>query len=207
MSAKVHGPHGTVSVRASEGEGRGVEVVEEGVPCGIPEHALRAVVFQRAEGEIQVGYRMVVGPLRGVVGVAAARRVRHWPLPNLLHSIVLERLAVAVLAEPHLLRLAVQKPDHVVLPVADVVAEFLVQDCVALVVGVEVHVEGVDTVVAVVVDDDCAAGGVGGLAGGVGDYAVEPFGLFGDVDGGCEVDVHAIAAESVEKIEVVEGEW
>ena len=49
-----------------------------------------------------------------------------------------------MLREPDLAGLLVYEPDHVVFPVADVVADILVEIVSAEVEGIEVEVEGID---------------------------------------------------------------
>lgn len=136
------------------------------------------------------------------------RRGPAYPPAGLVDGGPVERLAVVVLGIPHRAGGAIGEADHVVLPVADVVAELVAEDGVALVVGVEVHVEGVDGAVALVVDDD-GAGGVGaGAAAGVGLDAVEVGRVFAEVGGGGEVDVGAVGGVGggVQLVEVGEGE-
>ena len=86
------------------------------------------------------------------------------------------------------------------------IAEFLEQDRVAHVVSIKVHVESIDAAVSVVVHDNCSTDGVLRLSGGIRNYSIKPFGVFGDVDVGCEEDILAVVAEDVECIEVVESE-
>lgn len=126
---------------------------------------------------------------RGVVCVRAAGRVVYWSFAfsgtgtEFLERGVCERLAVAVLAEPHCLGHPVLEADHVVFPVADVVTQFAAEDCVALVVGVKVEVEYVgDGEGGFGVDDDCAGYSVRCFSGcGVWNYTCEPGGRAGDV--------------------------
>lgn len=116
------------------------------------------------------------------------RRVPHRPLPHLLHSVVGECLSAAVLREPDCLWLAVEEADHIVFPVADVVAEDAAEDRGTAVVGVEVGVEDVDDGGGAG-DGDDGRGGGGGAACGEGGGAGEPGGGEGDVAGGGQVDV------------------
>jgi hypothetical protein len=71
----------------------------------------------------------------------------------------------------------------------------------AVVVGIKVHVEGVDVAVAFVVDDDCGGDGIVGLAIRVGFGAFDPVWVRGHVVVGGKKDI------STELINVVFGEW
>ena len=136
----------------------------------------------------------------------AHRTVRKGPLALLLHGVVGERLPKAMLAEPHGLRNAILEPDHVVLPVADVVADHHAHDGVAEVERVEVHVVGIHQTRTMIIDDDGAAGGAVRLAGAIGRDAVEPAWVGRHVVDGGEVDLFAAESEGVEVVEVVQGQ-
>lgn len=75
-----------------------------------------------------------------------------------------ECLPVSVLAVPYYLWCAIHKTNHVVFPVSNMISKFLAQHCVALVVGVEIHVECINEARAVVVHDYGAGDGVVGFS-------------------------------------------
>lgn len=117
--------------------------------------------------QIQVRDRVVVRPGDGIVRVAAPRGIGDGPHALLLNGGIGEGFAVAVLAVPDLLGSAVLEPDHVVLPISNVIAEFLEEHRVAEVVGIEIHVEDVHQSGSMVVDNDRGAGCAVGLPGRV----------------------------------------
>ena len=130
-------------------------------------------VLDEAIRQRQVRDRVIVRPGGGVVGVGAVGGVRHQAVALFGEAggVPVEGLAVGVLAVPGGRGRAVDEADHVVFPVADVVAKFLREHDVAAVVRVEVHVEGVDSAILVVVDDDGARDGVLRGAAAVRGYA------------------------------------
>ena len=126
------------------------------------------------------------------------------PLSLLLHRVVGERLAKAVLAEPHSLWDPVLESDHVVLPVADVIADHHTEDGVAEVERVEVHIVGVHKTGAMIVDNDSAAARAVCLAGAIGFNTVEPGGVCRDIVDGGEVDFVATRRKGVEVVHIIE---
>lgn len=131
-------------------------------------------------------------PANSVVGMTAIRGVRVGSDSSsvFLQAGIRERFTVVVLREPHVGRLAVLEAHHRVLPVADVVADQLTQHGRAVVEGVEVHVEGIDLAIPLVVDDDGCRFGAAGA--GVGLHAFEIGGVGGWVDVGGEIEVAAV---------------
>ena len=86
------------------------------------------------------------------------------------------------------------------LPVADVVADVLVEVVSAEVEGVEIKVKDVDCLVTVVVDDDSRGHRVLCLAVAVGQNSAEVLGPLVRSDVGCEIDVFATEVVQVCKI-------
>lgn len=121
-------------------------------------------------------------PANSIVRMTAVRgvRVRSDSSIIFLQAGIRKRLAVVMLREPHIGRLAVLKAHHCVLPVADVVADQLTQHGCAVVESVEVHIERIDLAIAFVVDDDGC--GLGATGAGVGLHAVEVGGVGGRVN-------------------------
>jgi hypothetical protein len=181
-----------------------IKLIEIRRKNGIPVRALLGVVFEDAAGQVEVRDRVVVGAAHSVVRVRAFGGVRDGAAGRcLFDGGPREGLAICVLGEPHGLRDAVGEAHHGVFPVADVVAEVEggpAEDFAAVVVGVKVHVEGVDVAVAFVGDDDGGSDGVVGFAVGVGFGALDPVGVLGNIVVGGEVDVGA------ELVDVVLGE-
>lgn len=114
-------------------------------------------------------------PRRGIIRMRPIRRVRDNPAPIFLQSIriPIKCLAICMLAIPHSCRGAIGESNHVVFPVAYMIAEFMAENRVPLIVRVEVHVKGVDGAILMIVHDDGAGDGVGRCAGRVGRDAKE----------------------------------
>jgi hypothetical protein len=90
------------------------------------------------------------------------------------------------------------------LPVAQVIAQFLAKDSLALVVGVEVEVECVDDAATFVIDDDAAGGRAVGLSGRVWSDAFQPRRVLGVVVGRSEIDIFLVTV--VETIQILQSE-
>ena len=86
----------------------------------------------------------------------------------LLQGSISERFTEAVLAEPHRLRYSILKSDHVVLPVSHMVPNYLAENGVAEIEGIEVHVEGIYQPRTVIIYDDGTAIGTACLSSAVG---------------------------------------
>jgi hypothetical protein len=78
------------------------------------------------------------------------------------------------------------------LPVAQVIAQFLAKDGLALVVGVEVEVECVNDAGAFVIDDDAAGDRAVGFSGRVWSDAFQPRRVLGVVVGRSEIDIFLV---------------
>ena len=128
--------------------------------------------------------------------MGALGAVDYRPLALLLDTVIRESFTIPMLTEPDGLRHPIQEADHVVFPIPDVVADFLPQYRVPLVVRIEVHVECINVACTMVVDDDRAASGSVCFASAVRLEAVEPGRIGSDVIDGGEVD--GIPSESVE---------
>ena len=176
------------------------ELVDVGRERRVPGCAAVAPVHQHAKRQVPVWDRVRVRAGRRVVCVRAERRIREGPaaVGVLLDYRVGQGFARRVLRVPERHRLAVLEPDHVMFPVADVVAELLVEDDLALVVGVEVAVEGVDDVGAFVVDDDAAGHGAVGLSVGVRSDAFQPGRVFGEVVVRGQIDILGTVVQGFE---------
>lgn len=199
----MHCPYGTL-FQAHKRRRSAVEEIEECAKRRIPKRTLACVILQKPSRKIQIRDKVVVRSLNGVIGVTSYGRVCDGPYVLLLYGFVGECLPVVVLTKPYGLGLSILEANHVVLPVANVIAEFSEEDRAALVVGVEVHVEGVNCTIATVVDDDGRAGDVVGLARGVRNDAGEPNRLCSHVDVRRQVYIPAMIAIGVEDIEVLE---
>lgn len=184
----------------------------------IPQYALIRIVSQEAlPRQVDNLQRVIMLSGNRIVCMAAVSHVVVRPPRRvLLQACVIKGLPVGVLAVPELAGLAVDKTHHVMLPVADVVAEVgfeegdAVEDGAAVVKGVEVHVEDVGNVV-VVVDNDGARYCGAALTSRVRPIAFEVRRQGGgkvEVFRGRQVDVTAVGAAwgGVELVEIVEGE-
>jgi hypothetical protein len=185
------------------------------------------VVLDDAFGEVEVGDAVGVVAVCGVDCVGAVCAVGDWlifcqdVMPHgsteggwsgstthsetavvLVQHIVLERLPARVLREPDFAWLAVYEADHVVLPVAHVVADVLVEVMSAEVEGVEIKVKDVDCLVAVVVHDDGGGHRILSLAVAIGQNATKVLRPLVGSDLGCEIDV--FATEVVQFCKIVE---
>lgn len=100
--------------------------------------------------------------------------VRDRPLPVLFDGVVGESLPVGVLAVPNRLWNSIAETNHVVLPVTNVIPEFLPQNGVPFIVSIEVEVERVNQARSMVVDDDGRAHGAVRFAIPVGRHTFEP---------------------------------
>jgi hypothetical protein len=96
--------------------------------------------------------------------MAALCRICDWPFALLLNDFVLESLPVPMLAVPNGLGLAILESNHIVFPIANVIAELAKPECITLVVGVEVHIKGVHKARAVIIYYDSTTYGAMGLS-------------------------------------------
>ena len=85
------------------------------------------------------------------------------------------------------------------------IAQFLLKDDLALVVGIEVEVEGVDDAGTSVVDDDAARNCAVGLSVRVWSDAFKPWWVLSEIVVGTEVDIFLVAI--VKNIEILQGQW
>ena len=85
------------------------------------------------------------------------------------------------------------------------IAQFLPKDDLALVVGVEVEVEGVNDAGTFVVDHDGAGNCAVGLSVRVWSDAFKPCWILGEVVVGSEVDIFLVTI--VQSIEILQGQW
>jgi hypothetical protein len=85
------------------------------------------------------------------------------------------------------------------------VAEFLCKDGLPLVVGIEVHVEGVDRAGAVVVDHNAARLGAVRLAVRIGSHAFHPLGGVGHVVVGAQEDI--FSAVRIQFVQIIQRQW
>lgn len=108
----------------------------------------------------------------GIVRMTPFRGIGDGSDTFFLHSVVCECFPVAMLTVPYSSGFPIFETDHIVFPVSDVIAEFLKENGVAEVVGIEVHVEGIDETGAMVVDYYCTACCALRLSGGVRDSSI-----------------------------------
>ena len=127
-----------------------------------------------------------------------------YPYSLLVQSIVRESLTFRMLAVPHRLRHSVLESNHIVLPVANMIADVEPEVYAAKVVRVEVHVEGIDQAVSVIIDDDGGGNGVASLARAIWRHPEKPLRVLFDVVVGCQE--HFLASEVVQTVQVVEGQ-
>ena len=88
-----------------------------------------------------------------------------------------------MLTVPYSRRLAVLEPNHVVLPVSNMITKFVEEYGIAEIIGIEVHIESVNEAGAMVVYDYRTALCAIRPSVRVGDYTVEPFWSFRDIHG------------------------
>ena len=88
--------------------------------------------------------------------MGSIRAIRYRALPLLLGGIVSEGFAVCMLTEPDRLGLTVEKADHGVLPVSNVVVYVLPEDRRTIIEGVKVHIERINVATTMVNDNDTA---------------------------------------------------
>lgn len=98
-------------------------------------------------------------PCNGIDGVGAFGTVSDWSDTLLLNSVVGKRLTVGMLAIPQRLRLSSLEPNHVMLPIANVVPNLLAKISRAPIKSVEVHVEHVGVAISFLIYNDCSADG------------------------------------------------
>lgn len=160
---------------------------------------------------VQIRQRVVVRSRDGVVGVRPVGDVHDGPyaVGTLLGRRVGERLTAAVLRVVHRRGCAVDEPNHGVFPVPHVVAELECrrpQDPVSLVVGVEVEVKRVESVVGFGHRHHRAADDGGCAAIGLRAGAPKPRWKCLDAFVGSQVHVYAAVREGIQAIEVGQGQ-
>ena len=156
-------------------------IVEVSVEGRIPDRPLTGKIKQEADREVQVGDRVVMCADYCIICMATYSRVGDGSQAFLFHGIVCKSLAICVLAIPDSLWGAVLKADHVVFPIPDVVSEFATKYGISEIVGIEIHVKGVNVSRTVVINNYRAADGAFRLAFGVWHNTIQPFGAFSNI--------------------------
>lgn len=102
-----------------------------------------------------------------------------------------ERFTISVLAVPDSLRHSILEANHVMLPVPNVIPDFLTENRWALVVCVKIHIECVNVATSVVVDDNCGADCSICLASAIRFDTIKPRRIFGYIIDGGEINISA----------------
>lgn len=106
---------------------------------------------------------------------------------------------------PNCLRNAILEPNHIVFPVADVVANLLAKNSVPLVESIEVHIVCVHVTSTMVIDDHRTACGTVRLTIAVRSDTLKPRRILGNIiDRG---KVHALAAKCIQGGKVIQCQW
>ena len=163
----------------------------------IPQSTLVALIFKESLRKIQVRDGVIVRstvklafysfatkaplPGRSIIGMRAVSTIGYWPLPFLFHCIVAECFSISVLAEPDRLGFFIQKSNHGVLPVANMIVHILVQNRGSVIVRIEVHVEDIDVPATVVIDDDSRTHSINRFASAIRFHTIEPRRLLSNI--------------------------
>lgn len=130
-------------------------------------------------------------PGGGITSMRPLGTVYDRPNPLFLKCGICKRFTISVLAVPDSLRHSILEPDHVVLPIPNMISNFLAQNRGALVVCVKVQVECVDIAASVIIDDNRGADCSVGLASTIRLDTFKPRRIGSDIVEGGEVNISA----------------
>lgn len=124
--------------------------------------------------------------------------------PFFVDSIVGEGFTIGMLTVPNGFRQSVLKSNHVVLPISNVISDFLEKIGWALIISVKVYVECINLAAAMIINDDSSANSSGRLARVVWLYPFEPRRIFSHIVHRSEGNIGA--SECVQRGKIVKAQ-